>query len=70
VLLPKPSKPVETLHLKIREVGIDQKKPIKMSTTKTMELIEIISGDERKYEMQKKGSRAYMKAQRHSGKRN
>jgi hypothetical protein len=54
VLLPKPSKPVETLHLKIREVGIDQKKPIKMSTTKTMELIEIISGDERKYEMQKK----------------
>jgi hypothetical protein len=45
VLLPKPSKPVEKLHLKIREVGIDQKKPLKMS---------IISGDERKYEMQKK----------------
>jgi hypothetical protein len=55
VLLPKPSKPVETLHLKIREGGIDQKKLIKMSTTKTMELIEIISGDERKYKMQKKG---------------
>jgi hypothetical protein len=54
VLLPKPSKPVETLHLKIREVGIDRKKLIKMSTTKTMELIEIISVDERKYKMQKK----------------